>query len=315
MESIGSSLRETREQLGLTLDEVERATRIRTHHLLSLEQGDFDSLPSSVQARGFIRNYAEFLGLNPDDLLSDYAELLRTNHQRRKLWSGSTYEEPATLPTVQVRSRRARWFSMDVLVAALVAVAILAVVIWGLGRVMENLRGGASETDSIADFLVPTLTPSPVPSQDLAITPQAAEVIEVVGPSETPTLALPLLSDLTGLINLQLIAEKRSWLYVIVDGVEEFRGRAIPGTVLEFQGDEVIEISTGNAGGLHVFLNGQDQGRMGELGQVIVRLWTLSGVVTPTPTETGTPTPAPTATQTPRFIPTPQSTPGPNSLP
>jgi len=78
MEEIGQFLRETRERLGLTLDEVERATRIRTHHIEAIERGDFEALPSPVQARGFLGNYADFLGLNRDDILLGYAEILQS---------------------------------------------------------------------------------------------------------------------------------------------------------------------------------------------------------------------------------------------
>ena len=63
MDDVGGRLREAREKLGLTLEEVERTTRIRVHHLEAIERGELDSLPSPVQARGFLRNYAEFLGL------------------------------------------------------------------------------------------------------------------------------------------------------------------------------------------------------------------------------------------------------------
>ena len=69
MDEIGRTLLEAREKLGLTLEEVERATRIRTHHLEALEKGMIDALPSPVQARGFLNNYAEFLGLDANPIL------------------------------------------------------------------------------------------------------------------------------------------------------------------------------------------------------------------------------------------------------
>ena len=84
MEQLGAKLRETRQRLGLTLDEVERATRIRTHHLEAIERGDLDALPSAVQARGFLRNYADFLGLDPGDILLEYAEEIQSRGRQRR---------------------------------------------------------------------------------------------------------------------------------------------------------------------------------------------------------------------------------------
>jgi len=72
METIGQRLRQARERLGLSLEEAERTTRIRSQHLAALERDDFQALPSPVQARGFLKNYADYLALDTDRLLQDY---------------------------------------------------------------------------------------------------------------------------------------------------------------------------------------------------------------------------------------------------
>jgi hypothetical protein len=112
----------------------------------------------------------------------------------------------------------------------------------------------------------------------------------------------------TNVVVLQLVIERRAWLRVRVDGEQVFQGRALPGDVLEFQAEEVAEVTTGNGGGVRVYLGGQNLGLMGELGQVITRLFTREGAITPTPTETGTPTLSPTQTRTPTPSRTPRIT-------
>ena len=67
----GETLRRAREGKGLSLAEVERATRIRARHLAELENEEVGEL-SPVYGRGFLRTYARFLGLNPDELLALY---------------------------------------------------------------------------------------------------------------------------------------------------------------------------------------------------------------------------------------------------
>lgn len=66
--SIGARLRAAREQRRLTIEEVSDATRVRAHYLEALESDDLSAMPSTAQARGFLKIYASFLGLGDDDL-------------------------------------------------------------------------------------------------------------------------------------------------------------------------------------------------------------------------------------------------------
>jgi len=68
-ESIGQQLRQARKARSLTLEDVAQATHMRVHYLQALESNDIEALPSMVQARGFLRSYAEFLELDAEPLL------------------------------------------------------------------------------------------------------------------------------------------------------------------------------------------------------------------------------------------------------
>lgn len=63
---IGTTLRETRERRGITIDEAERDTRIGARYLEAIEAARFETLPAPVYARGFVRSYARYLGLDPE---------------------------------------------------------------------------------------------------------------------------------------------------------------------------------------------------------------------------------------------------------
>lgn len=67
-EDVGQKLRQAREGRGLELAEAAKATRIRSHYLRALEEGDFGVLPSPAQVRGFLRAYAEYLELDSKQL-------------------------------------------------------------------------------------------------------------------------------------------------------------------------------------------------------------------------------------------------------
>lgn len=307
MDEIGRNLRETRERLGLTLEEVERATRIRIHNLEAIENGDFDSLPSSVQARGFLHNYAEFLGLDPDPILLQYAENLQALRSTRRDQIAQT--ESRDGPSVEILSRRPTWLSTDLFVAAGITLVVLFVFIWGGSRLMDSLRQTSSPDETVTEFLQPTITQPPTQVSngvEGAASPLATtQAIEGLTPTP-PIIIVP-----SSQVSIQLIIEIRVWIQVMVDGEIEFQGRALPGEVLEFVGENVVEVSTGNGAGVRVVYNGADQGLMGELGQVVSRLWTLGGILTPTPTQTRTPEPTPTETETPIPSPTPRITPTP----
>lgn len=275
MEEIGKTLREARTRLGLTLEEAERSTRIRTYHLEALERGDLNSLPSQVQARGFLRNYADYLGLDSEPLLQRYSEV--SNSQRTGPFRRARFNELPTRPAVRVRTRR---FSADLVVAAVVTLVVLAVLIGGFGRVAASLR---ERNEASSPFLVPTFTPDLQDSGSLQ--PAEASV------AETPTPSVVIEGGLSGVVDLRLLVEKRAFVVVEVDGSEVYRGRPSPGELLEFQGNDLIKLTTGNAGGLRAFFRGQDQGLLGELDEVVVRLWTLSGAITPTPGATPSATP------------------------
>jgi cytoskeletal protein RodZ len=68
-QGIGAVLRERREAMGVTLAETEAATRIRQKYLAALESDEWHLLPGEVVGRGFLRNYAGYLGLEPTEII------------------------------------------------------------------------------------------------------------------------------------------------------------------------------------------------------------------------------------------------------
>ena len=291
MTTIGQTLRDAREQLGLTLDEAERATRIRAHHLQALEDEAWDALPSPVQARGFLHNYAEFLGLNPDPVLLQYVELLQ---QRRSALAAPTRPvAPAAPGSAAVPVRRPRWVSPDLLISSVVVLAVIAVLVWGVGRMMAGFRARTLEDAGGVSLALPTaeLTPSPTPEAPLSEVLAQPAAVPDGGP--TATLAPPPILASFGRVNVQLVIERRAWLRILVDGNEQYSGRAAAGELLEFQAQRTIEVVTGNGGGVRAFFQGEDTGLMGEFGEAVIRIWSEGGLITPTPTAT----PQITATQ------------------
>jgi len=276
MEEIARTLKEARHRLGLTLEEAERSTRIRAHYLEALEKGDVQSIPSQVQTRGFLKNYSEYLGLDSAPLLERYSEVIHS--QRTLPLRRARLNEQTTRPSVAVRRRR---ISADLIIAAVITVSVLAVLIWGFGLVASSLRG-QSQADS--PFLIPTFTPTA--EGETSVAEQAS--LAIVQTPTPPSIEIP--AVLTDALDLRLLIERRSWINVEVDGEVIESRRAAPGELLEFQGEELIKVTTGNGGGIRVFFRGDDQGLLGELNEVVIRLWVREGAITPTPSATPNPT-------------------------
>jgi cytoskeletal protein RodZ len=70
MGELGTRLRETRESRGLTIEDAERDTRISRRYLAALESEQFEIIPAPVYARGFLRSYSQYLGLDPQQTLA-----------------------------------------------------------------------------------------------------------------------------------------------------------------------------------------------------------------------------------------------------
>jgi len=72
MFEIGTSLREVRTHRGLSAEDVQKGLHIRARYLTALEEERWDMLPGEAYAKGFLRTYAEFLGLNGDLYIDEY---------------------------------------------------------------------------------------------------------------------------------------------------------------------------------------------------------------------------------------------------
>ena len=74
MSSVGEILKNTREAKGITIEQVAEATSIRVLYLEAIEKEQFKLIPGEVYLKGFIRNYANYIGLNGPAMVEKYKE-------------------------------------------------------------------------------------------------------------------------------------------------------------------------------------------------------------------------------------------------
>jgi hypothetical protein len=101
---------------------------------------------------------------------------------------------------------------------------------------------------------------------------------------------------------LELVLTDTSWIQVTVDGVRQFQGELEAETYRAWYGEERVELRIGNAGAVLVMINGQNLGTLGEVGDVVERVFEKVGAevseATPTRSPTGSPTVEPASQAT-----------------
>ena len=129
--SLPDRLAMAREKKGVDLVRAERDTKIRVRYLSALEQGDYRDLPGAVYTKGFLRNYAIYLGLDPEDVL----------RQWRRERGEATAPEAAIIPPRPLdEPTRPLRFSQSIVVAALLTAGIILFFVYLSGQLLRYSR-------------------------------------------------------------------------------------------------------------------------------------------------------------------------------
>jgi cytoskeletal protein RodZ len=331
---IGAQLRERRRRLTLSLESIEQVIRIPMHYLRALEEGRLADLPSAVQARGMLQNYADYMDMDVEDLLLAFADALQTRRQE---------ENPAPPPSVKPKKRiklkmpTSGWWrlirnviSLDVLIIIGLALVTLIILIWGGSRVLSYRVDPQLTQTAESEFAMATAQAAanlPAATNTLL----AAETSTLAGSVEEPTATLVAPTRSGAPIQLFVVARQQAYLQVIVDGKTAFVGRVKAGTPYYYEGKKRVELICGNASAIQIIYNQLDLGNLGPQGTVVDLIFSENGFGAPTLTVTTTPTATlrpsrtpipsntyppthtkqPTSTQWPTRTPTPSRTPTP----
>jgi len=298
---IGQQLRARREMLSLTYEEIERHIHVRTAFLAALEQGALEDLPSAVQTRGILVNYASFLDLDVDSILLRFADSLQARHREKGSQKPARSRAPMTVNTTLPPLRS--FIASDLVFGGGLGIMLLLFAVWGISRVMavRSETVTRATAPSISDILAGTNLPT-LPAQVTVIPAQNSPSPSV--PDEpVATLELATL-DPNVKVEVNISATERTYMRVTVDGKVQFEGRTDVTSTYTYQAATQIEVLVGNAAALRVNYNGRDLGLMGNFGEVVDRLYTVEGVSTPTTTPPPTRTPTPKVTGTPTQTPT-----------
>ncbi len=263
---IGAILEEKRREKGLSLKDVEQATKIRTRYLEGLEREDFRVLPDAIYVHGFLKTYANFLGLDGERLSREFKDH-RVPRRERSLGPdvGSRtreFEQPLITPGGLGGAERRRFFGGTLLTVTL-AVLLLASVIGGLYLIGSRSAGGPADVASEPEAQKETpVEPEPAPSDTkTADESKRGEATTAEAPADTVQATVR-------------VVDYSSGLTIRTDGAVAYDQVAQPGFSRTFEARDAIIVEARNAGAVRVEQDGRDVGTLGNYGEAATRTFT-----------------------------------------
>ena len=251
---IGQQLSTARNRLGLSTSDVADRLRIRMMFVEALEREEWATIGEFVYVRGFLRNYAKLLGLDPcalvEQLTAEYAPEAAAPRPTLDALAGSG------LSSVSAEGETAsrRWFPW--VLGSLTALAAVLVVMVGVSLF---------NTFSASNQHQPDATQPAENSAAPSMAPQAQAAADGMTVEQTQSDG----------VNLKLQLTQPSWLSVAVDGKRVVYETLPAGTVREFHGVREITLRAGNAGGVVAKIDGRSLGALGQAGQVEDRVFAV----------------------------------------
>ncbi len=238
MSGFGQALRQAREEQHISLLQAEQALKIKSSYLQALEDERLELLPSPVYVRGFLRQYARLLGLNPDGILASYRQL-----------AGA--EPVVALPSAQFK-RVPRVAVTTPVVAGAIALLALSAFLFYVYRQVSTFRHElALNRPTPSTTYVPSTQNSPIPSPSTAPSPS---------PSPIPTSG----------ITVSVHVDAYTWLELVINGGSPTYDASYPaGTTLTVHASHDVYVDSGKAADTFLTINGKYLGAMGSAVQPI----------------------------------------------
>lgn len=260
--SFGEELRREREIRGISLKEIADSTKISRRFLEAIERNDHKTLPAPVFTRGFVREYARYLGLNTEDIVNRYNfaaagddRIEKSDHLERLVHPSEPAPSPGASrsPLPQPGEGKPRGIPRASAVfnprlfLTVIIIAVLGAATWWATTAKRARRNAA------ADTMVPAVTTFTAPA------PRDAEpTTEATAPSDDTRLYL------------KMEVTRNSWVALEVDGEVVVNDVVRAGTTRTFEADQQFRFkSVGNAAGLTLTLNDTKLPPLGEEGEVV----------------------------------------------
>ena len=239
--SFGSYLQTIRAEKGISLDKISEETKIRIKNLLLIEKEDHDSLPSEVIVKGFLRAYAEAIGIDGSEVVRRYMSSLNAYQANER--------SEADFAKLSTRF----WPNLLLSLGAMICIIALSVF-------------------AMSVFHSPLQTDSEVNTNAGEDNNKTGNGVDNIASKVDHDSELD--SDLVGkrsekILLLSVIAIETTWIKVIIDGRKPKEYSLKPGDRLELEAFTGFNLLIGNATGVQLILNDKPIEVLGKRGQVV----------------------------------------------
>lgn len=281
--SIGNTLKETRTKKALTLDDVHAKIKIHPRVLQLLEEGKFDKLPSPLFAKSFLRSYADFLGVNAEEVLDAYEKTAGSVMAKE-----AADDQVLFIKTVEERKEEEfahkNLFNGALLVGGIVVGVFLLSM--AVGRMADMVKQKKLPNPSAWITHKPLTgeaakAAKPMAAASTTVKPEAPKKKSdewVRSPEEGN---FPKISKKAPL-ELRLRALDNVWIRILADGKTLYQGILGRNAVETWTAKDTLEIWTGNAANMFLSVNRFSLGSPGR-GMIRKMVITREGVRIPTP--------------------------------
>ncbi len=274
MLGIGEELKNKREEKGLSIYDVENQTKIKASFIEAIENENFDKIPGRVYVKGFIKNYAKFLDLDHTLYLQKVNQLFQEEGLLQEDILANS--KPQLVRPAREKKSYGKFLQGFLILLLLVGLAFGAYKGYDFFKPDDKgkiLNGEEKSQPSQEEKNNPEAQPQS--QEELAVQPQT-EVQPEVQPEpkvDPPEQGKTEVAEKK--IKLEIImsdggpGKESCWIQVIADGKLEFEQTIMAGREpLVFTAVKSIDLTYGNAAAIQVKINGEDQGYLGESGQV-----------------------------------------------
>ena len=246
--SFGDWLRRQREMREITLRDIADRTKISLRYLQAMEDNRFDLLPAPIFAKGFLREYARYVGLSPDEVVNHYLSVQQASAEEEGVKKDTTLAGQRPHRVKPVRS----WtYGLLLFLALVVLVGIVAALVWYVDKRREDPTG---------EVTPPSMAAPPEPSSAPAAVPLATP--------DKPRAPLEVTLDFTA----------DCWVEVSADGKRVVAEQHVQGESLPVEAQQSVQILLGDAGAADVQVNGLPyplNGKKGEVRELVIDLETV----------------------------------------
>jgi cytoskeletal protein RodZ len=223
----------------ISLRDIADRTKISLRYLEAMEDDRFDLLPAPIFAKGFLREYARYVGLSPDEVVNHY---LAVQQQQSPEEDGVRKDQTLVNRPHRVKPVRSWTYGLFLALAVLVLMALIWALVW-----YNNRRREAPSADA---------TPPPIaaPTESGAAQPTPAAPVVPEKPSAPLEVTLDFIAD--------------CWVEVRVDDKPFLSEQRVQGESLPIEAQKSVDIRLGDTSAAEIQVNGQAYPLNGKRGEV-----------------------------------------------